>query len=424
MMSSDETRALKPARSSCFLRVLLGLVLSLALLCVGYSAGMGTMWLWGRQIRAAATSLLATPGNAAARPLSERSQELLSEIDGILRDEFIDPSAMDADKMRFGAASGYVSALGDAHTVFVEPSTAEIMEQDMQGSFAGIGATLDQDDAGRLLIVRVLPNSPALGAGVQAGDVILAVDGQSMQGKTVMDAVRVIRGPKDTTVRLRLERKGQPEPVEITIKRDKVELPIVETKTLPGDIAYLRLSEFNAVSYDRVHEALNTLLAQKPKGLVFDLRGNPGGYLEMSVRIAGEFLPRNTLVLTERQRDSAPQEYRVRGQGAALQIPMVVLVNRASASASEIVAGALQAHQRATVVGEKSYGKGSVQNPHRLADGSSLRVTIAKWDLPNGQNLDGNGITPTIEVPLTKEDLAAGKDTQLERAAELLRAGK
>jgi carboxyl-terminal processing protease len=211
----------------------------------------------------------------------------------------------------------------------------------------------------------------------------------------------------------------------VPVVRDQVELVIIEARMLEDDIAYLRLREFNAVSAKRVREELATLLAQNPKGLVLDLRNNPGGYLNMSVEIASEFLPRGTLVLTERLRDADDKEFRVTRRGQALEIPLVVLVNGGSASASEIVAGAIQANGRGTLIGQPTYGKGSVQNTHSLSDGSSLRVTVAEWLLPDGSHLDGEGLTPDIEIEPSEP--TAGQqadDVQLQRAAEYLLEGK
>jgi len=394
-----------------------------ALVLLGFGAGVATMWTLGPEIRLAVAGL--APGATEALPevpVRERLG-LLTEVWGILDREFYDPGALDQVTMVHGAAAGLTSSLGDAHTVFVEPAQAAIIDEEMQGSFEGIGATVEMVD-GLLVIVRPLPNSPALEAGLRAGDIILEVDEESLEGKTVMEAVGLIRGPRGTVVRLLVQREGTPDPFVVPVTRDKVEFPIIESRVLPGDIAYLALKEFNAISAKRVRSVLRELLEQDPAGLVLDLRGNPGGLLDMAVEIASEFLPKDTLILTEHQRDRNPKEYRVKRSGVATTIPLVVLVNGSSASASEILAGAIRDNDRGVLVGERTFGKPSVQSTHKLSDASSLRVTIAKWYLPSGQTLDDGGIEPDIPVPVSPEDLAAEKDPQLERAVAYLVNGE
>lgn len=396
------------------------LFLAAFLIMVGFGSGVATMWFAGPEIRRSVEGVFPSlrPQTDEAQAREERI-DILRQAWDILEREFIAPEKLDPDKMIHGAAAGMVSALGDPHTVFVEPISAAIMDEDMQGSFEGIGATVEMVE-GKLTIVRPIPNSPAFHAGLLAGDIILSVDDEPLEGKTLMEAIRLIRGPAGTTVRLLVQRKGVAEPFIVSVTRAKVELPNYEAKMLEGGVAYLRLMEFNALASQQVHNALKDLLAQNPVGLVFDLRDNPGGYLHIAVQVASEFLPPNTIILQEEQRGRPIQLYRVRTRGLATEIPLVVLVNGGSASASEIVAGAIQEAKRGTLIGTKTYGKGSVQNTHTLDDGSSLRVTIAKWLLPSGRGLDGDGLTPDIEVPFTLEDAAANRDPQLERAVAFL----
>ena len=421
-MRDDRFAGVGP-QSPRYARTLALALAGLLLLMVGFGAGVGTMWLAGDDLQRAVSALIAgEPGSAiAARP--EESIDLLEDVWTILQREYVDPEELDSQRLLHRAASGMVEAVGDPHTVFVEPLSASIIDQDMQGSFEGIGASVDMVD-GRVVIVHPLPNSPALEAGIEEGDVILAVDGQSLEGKSLMEAIAMIRGPRGTVVRLLIQREGVPEPFVVPVTRDTVELLTVDYRMLEGGIAYARLTEFNAIAPERLREALKELLAQEPKGRILDLRSNPGGYLDAAVDVAGEFLPSGTLVLTESERDREPREYRVRERGLATDVPLVVLVNGGSASASEIVAGAIRDHDRGVLVGETTYGKGSVQNPHRLADGSSLRVTVARWYLPNGDHLDGKGIVPDIEVARTPEQVEAGVDPQLDRAVAYLINGE
>jgi carboxyl-terminal processing protease len=392
------------------------------LLLMGFVGGVTAMWTRGPQVRAVVTTLLPQTVNADQTQTREQRIQILWQIWDILEQEYIKPDDLNAQKMVYGAASGLVASLGDSHTTFVEPVSATILEQDMQGSFEGIGATVEMVD-GKLVIARPMPNSPALKADLRAGDIVLKVDGQSLEGKTILEAISLIRGPRGTSVVLLVQREGSAEPFEVSVVRDRIDLPVVESKMVDGGVAYLRLTEFNAVSHDRVRSALKELLDQKPNGLILDLRNNPGGYLQMAVDVSSEFLPDGALVLKEEERGKPLKEDRVTRRGVATEIPMVVLVNGGSASAAEIVAGAIQENERGILIGEKTYGKGSVQNTHRLQDGASLRVTIARWNLPSGKNLDGNGIEPDIQMPLTNDDASAGRDPQLDRAVEYITKG-
>lgn len=417
MASLTENR---PASRGYGARGVLFAFLAIVLLITGFGGGVITMWFVGPQVRQAAEAFFPTlRAQTEKQQVFEERIDILRQAWAILDREFIAPEKLDPDKMIHGAAAGMVSALGDPHTMFVEPVSAAIMDEDMQGSFEGIGATVEMVE-GKLTIVRPLPNSPAYHAGLLAGDIILAVDDEPLEGKTLMEAIRLIRGPAGTVVRLLVQREGVAEPFLVSVTRAKVELPNYEAKMLEGQVAYLQLSEFNALAPQQVHSALRDLLAQKPVGLILDLRDNPGGYLHAAVQVASEFLPLNTVILQEAQRGQPIQVYRVRTKGLATEIPLVVLVNGGSASASEIVAGAIQEAKRGTLIGTKTYGKGSVQNTHTLNDGSSLRVTIAKWLLPSGRGLDGDGLVPDIEVPFTLDDAAAHRDPQLERAVALL----
>jgi carboxyl-terminal processing protease len=405
-------------------QIIVTLIVVAVLVGIGFAAGMATMWLAGPSGSSLASGIAnptpsATASAVATRPVDTDRGALLDEITDLLEDEYIDPESLDPQTLTYGAAEGMVSSLGDPHTMFVEPVQAAIIEEDMQGTFEGIGATVDMVD-GVLTIVQPLPNSPAVRAGIQAGDQVLAVDGQSIEGLAIMDAITLIRGPKGTTVTLLIQRDGLDEPFSVEVTRDRIEVAIVESRMLDEQIGYIALAEFNGVALDQVQEALRDLLRENPVGLVLDLRNNPGGYLHISIEIASEFLPRGTLVVTEQQRDAEPNAYSVRRNGLATDIPLVVLVNGGSASASEIVAGAIQHHERGTLIGVTTFGKGSVQSTHTLSDGSSLRITIAKWLLPGGRILDGDGLAPDISVEITPEDVTAGQDPQLERAVQYL----
>jgi carboxyl-terminal processing protease len=395
------------------IRVLLGLLAAAVVFVLGLGSGAGIMWLAG-------SDSSAKLGGQSAEPSTwQQKGQLLDDIREILQDEYIEPAALDDQRMIYGAAAAMVAAVGDPHTAFVEPAAAAILDEDMQGSFEGIGATVDMVD-GKVVIVRPLPGSPAEGAGIKAGDVVLAANDASLEGLSLTDAITLIRGPRGSKVALLIQREGVAEPFVVDVVRDRIELETIEYRMLDDNIAYVRLAEFNAIASDKLDDALKELMAANPQGLVVDLRDNPGGYLHVAVAVAGQFLEPNTLILTEQLRDRPAEEFRVRGAGRATKVPLVILINGGSASASEIVAGAVQDHERGTLVGETSFGKGSVQQTHTLSDGSSLRVTIARWLLPDGRNLDGDGIVPDVEVEYTVEDFEADRDPQLETAVELL----
>jgi carboxyl-terminal processing protease len=254
---------------------------------------------------------------------------------------------------------------------------------------------------------------------VKAGDVVIAVDGRSIEGFSVYEAVAVIRGPAETKVKLTIVRGGDPKPFDITVTRAKITIPIVQSKMLEGNIAYVSLFDFSSLATDQLNGEIQTLLAQKPKGLILDLRDNPGGYLQQAIQVADIFLDAG-VIATEKDKNGDGEAFRSGPKGIAQDIPLVVLVNGGSASASEIVAGALQDRGRAKLIGETTFGKGSVQLPHTLSDGSELRVTVAHWFTPNGRQIHGTGLTPDVVVALTEDDAQADRDPQLDRAVQFL----
>jgi len=338
----------------------------------------------------------------------------------LIEERFYYTEPLDYDAMVQGATAGMVETLGDEHTAWLDPQTAKLMSEDLSGTFEGIGATVDMVD-GRLIIVRALAGSPAERAGLRAGDVIVAVDGKPLGKTTLIEAIMLIRGPAGSTVRLQVQRPTESgfEEFELEVKREKITLPTVESELLVGSIGHIRLTEFNSLATGEVQKALRELNRQGMKGLILDLRDNPGGYLDTAVEIADEFLEEG-LIVTERDREGEGDDYSARRGGLATDIPLVVLVNNASASASEIVAGAIQDQKRGTLIGEQTFGKGSVQMTFTLSDGSSLHVTVARWFTPSGRLIDGEGLMPDIVVPLTAEDTEAGRDPQLARALEFL----
>lgn len=320
----------------------------------------------------------------------------------------------------YGAIRGMVNTFGDQNTAFIEPSRAAIFREDSTGSFEGIGASVRLDEMGRLYIAEPFAGRPAAEAGLLQGDVVLEVDGVSILGMSLYEAISLIRGPTDSTVVLTIFRDGVDEPFEVPIVRARIEIEVVEAERLEGDIGYVSLSEFSRGASVKVGDAIKALEAEgELKGLILDLRNNPGGLLDEAIFVGNQFIDEGMLTI-ERQKDGPDQVFEAQAGGVATQVPLVVLVNGGSASASEIVAGAVQDHGRGQLVGEQTFGKGTVQIPHTLSDGSELRVTIAEWLTPDERQINHEGITPDILVERTQEDYVEGRDPQLDRAIEYL----
>ncbi len=369
---------------------------------------------------ASAATTTPTPGAASAGQASTLQGQfaLFWEVWQIVDAEYYDRSALDYQKLTFGAIRGMLEALGDPHTGFAEPTVSRISDEDMRGSFDGIGIQVEVKD-GKLTVVAPIEGTPGDQAGIRAGDVIVQIDGADATKLSLMEAVSKIRGPRGTTVRLSIAREGAAEPLTFDLVRAEIKPVNVRSKLLPGAIGYVRLNSFTASSGDEVKAALSGLLEQHPRALILDLRNNPGGLLQAAVDVSSQFL-KDGVVLYEKRRDGDPVPLNAKPGGVATDLPLVVLVNQGSASASEIVAGALQDRGRAVLVGEHTFGKDSVQNIHRLSDDSSVRVTFARWYTPNRQDIHQKGLTPDVAVALTDEDARAQRDPQLDRAVEYL----
>ena len=328
------------------------------------------------------------------------------------------------EEMTYGAIRGATSTLDDPYTAFIEPRTAAIMREDASGSFEGIGAFVGMHE-GRLEIVGTIKDQPAERAGLRPGDIVLQADDTPIENMSIYEAITLIRGPAGTKVRLTILREGQ-ERFEVEITRARMDIPVLESEMRQDGIAYVSLFGFNSDASAKLEKAVEEMLAKNPKGLILDLRGNPGGFLHEAALTAGLFLPEEDVVLIERSKEGeerlTPQDFGA-GDLIAPDIPMVVLVNGSSASASEIVAGALQDHGRAILIGEKTFGKGSVQLVYELSNGAELRVTKARWFTPNDRAIHGEGLDPDIVVEVTPEDVEAGLDPQLDRAVDYLLTG-
>lgn len=327
---------------------------------------------------------------------------------------------LDKQKLIDGAKHGMVDAVGDPYTVYFTKDEAKEFLSDLEGTFEGIGAELGKK-AGALTIINTIDGSPAKNSGLLAGDVIGKVNQEDTSGWSVEEAVKKIRGEKGTTVKLVIGRKGQDKPLEFSVVRDKITDPSVKSEITADNIGIIRITRFGqGETTNLVREAAAKFLEKGVKGIIVDLRGNGGGYLQTAQEVSSLWL-NNKVVVTERTGGAVVDTLRSRGQPILEGVPTIVLVNEGSASASEIMAGALADNGAARLVGEKTYGKGVVQDVKSLGDGGSLKVTIASWYTPKGKNISKEGITPEFVVGLSEEDFNAGKDPQKDKALELLK---
>lgn len=330
------------------------------------------------------------------------------------------PSTTDQGKVQ-GAIKGLVDSLGDPYSEFFSPQVNQQFQQNITGNFGGIGAQLGMDPQGNLVVIAPLKGTPAERAGLKPEDEIVAIDATSTQGMSVDDAVSVIRGVEGTKVTLSILRTGWTKPQDFTIVRENIQVPNVEFE-MKGQVAHITLAEFTQDSNALFYQALVKALAANAKGIVLDLRDDPGGYLEVAVNLAGYFLKPGTPIVKEVGRTVPEQDYAATGDGALADFPMVILINGGSASAAEILAGALHDDRGIKLVGEKSFGKGTVQELESLSDGSAIKLTVAHWVLPSGRILDHDGIKPDYEVSITDDDIKNKRDPQLDKAVEVLNA--
>lgn len=404
--------------------VLIGLV-SLVLLLGSFSGGFASGYLYGSDGRPPLEGS-GPPSPPAVPPGAETAtpQDLQTlfkpfwEAWEIVHENYVDQPVDDVKLMR-GAIEGMLAALGDPHTGYMDPQTYKEANEELSGEYEGIGAWVDTTGE-YLTIVSPMEGSPAEAAGLLPGDQIIAIDGEDMTGVDAELARRKVLGPASTTVTLTVLREGEPEPLEFVITRVHISVKSVEYEMLENDIAYVKLVTFGDKTTAELRAALRELMAQNPQGMILDLRNNGGGYLNVAVEVASEFIG-DGVILYEQYGDGSRTTYDTIPGGQATEIPLVVLINEGTASASEIVAGAIQDHGRGQLVGVVSFGKGSVQNWVPLSDDQgAVRVTIAKWLTPDGRTIHNIGLTPDVEVEMTDEDRKADLDPQLDEALEVL----
>lgn len=345
----------------------------------------------------------------------------LDEVWQRLRSLYYDVAKLDQEKLEYSAVKGFVNGIGDPYTIFMPPDEAKDFEQGLDGKLEGIGAKLEAKD-GKLVVVAPLKNSPAEKAGIKAGDIILKINAQPAPDLTLYEAIKRIQGKKGTKVELTLIHEGQLQPFDVIITRDEILIDTVVVKKIDGGIYHIAVNQFNDHTKAEFSKAIEEILLEKALSVILDLRGNGGGYLDISIDILSEIISgEKTAVIVKKRDQSQNETVKTNGSARLPDLPLAVLVDRGSASASEIVAGAVQDYKRGIVVGEKTFGKGSVQELVNLNDGASLRMTIAKWFTPLNRSIDGDGIAPDIEVKLTEEDIKTGRDPQLEAAIQYLK---
>ncbi len=336
----------------------------------------------------------------------------------LVHQEYVD-QPVDNTKLMQGAINGMINSLGDAHSSYLDPQAYKDWNTTLSGQYAGIGAYVDTTTQ-FLTIISPMDGSPAQKAGLQAGDQIIAVDGADMTGINPESVRLKVLGPAGTTVKLTILRSGLANPFDVEITRANIVVPSVTSKMLDNNIAYIQITTFGQDTANDFHAQLKALMDKNPKALILDLRNNGGGYLDAAIQIGSEFIDQGNIV-TEQYGDGHTDPHPALSGGLALKIPLVVLVNKNTASASEIVAGAIQDDQRGKLVGETTYGKGSVQILTPLDNNQgAARITIARWLTPNGRQIDKKGLTPDKAVALTADDTNAGRDPQLDAAVQLL----
>ena len=328
---------------------------------------------------------------------------------------------VDPARLLHGAIRGMLAALDDPYTVFHDPPAYRRQQTSLSGAYQGIGTTMDLQD-GRHTVITVFEGSPAAAAGLQAGDILLRVDESDITALNMAEVASLIRGPAGTSVHLTVLRAGEPatETLNFSIRRAQITVQSVTLRVAGGNLAIIKIRTFAATTSRQLATLLRDARVQRAKGIILDLRDNPGGYLRASVEVAGQFLPANTVIVIEQLGHDKREPHTLPRDGQLLDKPMVVLVNRSSASGAEIVAGALADHDRAILIGEPTFGKGTMQVLHELSDGSAVRVTSARWLTPNGHIIQGVGLPPDVPVTRTAADRAAGRDPVLFRARQIL----
>lgn len=394
----------KGVQRRSWLRTAGSIAVLLLVFWVGMAVGNGNIGL-----HSSVSQNKSLPANLSYGSTEELYDLLKSNYDG----------SLDVSKLEDGLKSGLVKATGDPYTEYFNAKDAKEFNEQLSGTFSGIGAQLGKDDKDNIVVVAPIAGYPADKAGLKAKDIIAMVNGESTSGLSIDETVGKIRGKKGTTVKLGILRGDERK--EFTITREDIQIPSVDSEVLGNDTCYIKINQFWDDTSSLVQEAVSKCKQAGVKGAILDLRGNPGGSLDAAVDVASVWLPSGKTVLQEKRDGKVVRTYTASGDPSLLNMPTTVLIDEGSASASEIVAGALKDNKAATLIGVKSYGKGSVQQVIPLDDGAEIKITVARWYRPNGQNIDKKGIKPDQEVQLNEEEYAKGVDSQKDAALQYLR---
>ena len=339
----------------------------------------------------------------------------------LLHENFVDKDNVKTQDLVYGAIEGMVGSLDDPYTVFFPPVESKAFTEQIQGAFGGVGIEIGMRD-NVLTVIAPIKDTPAYSAGLLAGDRIIKIDDKSTEGMKVQEAVTLIRGPKGTTVTLTIFRESLKTTKEVQLTRETIKIPAVEWELKNGSVAYLQVLVFNQNVDEEFHKAAVEITKSSATRIVLDLRNNPGGLLDSAVNLAGYFLDEGKTVTIQREGSGSETIFKTERNALLKNYPVVILINKGSASASEILAGALRDNRNIALVGETSFGKGSVQDIFNLPQGASVKITFAKWFTPNGSSIDENGIEPNVAVERTEEDFEKDLDPQLDKALELIKS--
>lgn len=399
-------KALQTGKTKTVLKTGLNVAILLVVFGIGVGVGQG--------------KIVFGPDAVYRKPVSNSPEKVdtagVQEVYKMLRQSF--DGQLDTAKLEDGMKEGLVKAAGDPYTEFLNASDSKQFEEQLSGSFEGIGAELSKD-GNNIVIVSPIAGYPAEKAGLKPKDIIVQINDEDATDLTVTEAVNKIRGPKGTTVKLKIARDGQP--LDFTITRETITLPSVEYKMEAGGVGVITISRYGEDTVDLATKAATDLKAQGAKSIVLDLRGNPGGLLDAAVGVSSLWLDKGATVLQEKRNNVVVKTFYANGNNILKGMPTVVLIDDGSASASEITAGALKDNKAATLIGIKSYGKGSVQEIRRITGGGTLKVTVARWFTPGGRNIDKQGIEPDQKIEISDADIQAKRDTQKDAALNKLR---
>jgi len=371
--------------------------------------------------------LIALVAAAIVVPLLTKPAPLPKELSLVeeawyaILNDYVDKESIDLKVLSSGAIKGMLEAVNDPYTDYFNADEYELIKNlNIEGSYGGIGASVSIDD-GQIIVVTPFKDTPAERAGIKPKDSILEINGESTEGMSLDKAALKIMGEPGTQVTLMVLHKGEEEPVTLVITREEIDLPSVYSEILPDNIAHIEITRFTSRTGSEFISALEAALDQDVAGVILDLRDNTGGVVISAVTVTSQFL-KDGVVLYTVDSEGGKQEWGVESGGIATDLPLAILVNENSASGSEVVAGALQDYERGPLVGTLTFGKGSVNHFRQLSDGSAIYITIGRWETPDGRLIEGQGLSPDIEVGLTDEDIQQGKDPQLDKAIEYIKS--